>query len=114
MNQQKSAVSFYYPRLFILSFIGLLAIVSAALWLRSAPVKAQAEDELSPEVVAFSESFDNVTAPALPAGWTTSNSGEIDPFRTVTNFPDTLPNAAFVNDPNTSRPRLLSPIFSTN
>ncbi|HEX8368845.1 MAG TPA: FG-GAP-like repeat-containing protein [Pyrinomonadaceae bacterium] len=101
MNQQQSAVSFYYPRLFILSLAGLLAIISTAFWLRSAPVGAQAEDELSPAIVVFSESFDNVTAPALPAGWTTANSGEIDSFKTVTNFPDTLPNAAFVHDPNT-------------
>jgi subtilisin-like proprotein convertase family protein len=101
MNQQQSAASPYYPRLFILSFVGLLAIISTVLWLRAAPVRAQAEDELIPSIIVFSESFDNVSAPALPAGWTTARSGEIDTFTTVTNFPDSAPNAAFVHDPNT-------------
>ncbi len=102
MNQQKSAA--YSPRLFVLGLVGLLAIVSSIFWLRAAPpVRAQeAEDELAPSIVVFSENFDGVTAPALPAGWTTAKTGDIDVFKTVTNLPDSPPNAVFVNDPNTA------------
>ena len=57
----------------------------------------------------LTELFDGVTPPALPAGWssttwTTSNSGVPTPPA------DTLPNAAFVDDPATiSDKQLLSP-----
>jgi hypothetical protein len=46
----------------------------------------------------FSENFDSVTAPALPAGWTTSASGVQTPWVTtaLTNF--SAPNAAFSID----------------
>jgi subtilisin-like proprotein convertase family protein len=43
------------------------------------------------------EDFDEVTAPALPAGWVTSTTTGSD-FTTVTNFADTAPNAAFAID----------------
>ncbi|HLM02833.1 MAG TPA: BACON domain-containing carbohydrate-binding protein, partial [Pyrinomonadaceae bacterium] len=108
MKQQKSAAPGrrrYSPQLFIFGFAVLLAIVSAFLWLRSTPVASaqagESEDELAPAIVVFSEGFDNVTAPALPAGWTTAKSGDIEVFRTVTNNPDSPPNAVFVHDPNT-------------
>ncbi len=39
--------------------------------------------------------FDGVTAPALPAGWTTTGTG---PWVTTTTTPDTPPNAAFGDD----------------
>ena len=57
----------------------------------------------------LTEFFDGVTPPALPAGWssttwTTSNSGVPTPPA------DTLPNAAFVDDPVTiSDKQLFSP-----
>jgi len=57
----------------------------------------------------FAESFDDVTPPALPSGWSsttwvTSNSGGPTPPA------DTPPNAAFVDDPGTiSDKQLLSP-----
>jgi subtilisin-like proprotein convertase family protein len=98
MNKQTAARS-HRPQLFILSFIGLSAIIFSGVWLRSAPVKAQ--EELAPALIVFSENFDSLTAPALPAGWTTTRSGEIDVFKTVSDFPDSPPNAIFVNDPNT-------------
>lgn len=72
------------------------------LWLRSAPAQAKVgAPELQPELVVFSENFDSVTAPALPAGWTTSFSGQITPFTTVAQFPDSPPNSVFTVDPNT-------------
>ncbi|HEY0544319.1 MAG TPA: FG-GAP-like repeat-containing protein [Pyrinomonadaceae bacterium] len=101
MKQESSVGYTRYPKLFVLSLIVMLAIACALIWPRSAPVRAQAGDEFSPSQVVFSESFDTVTAPALPAGWTTTASGVISPFTTVTTFPDSSPNAAFVPDPNT-------------
>ncbi|HEY6942205.1 proprotein convertase P-domain-containing protein [Dokdonella sp.] len=43
------------------------------------------------------ENFDEVTAPALPAGWVTSTTTGTD-FTTVTDAADTAPNAAFATD----------------
>jgi hypothetical protein len=65
----------------------------------------------------FSENFDGVTPPALPAGWTATNVIDPDGILWVTSndgdpFPsaDSLPNAAFVNDPDAiSDKRLDSP-----
>ncbi|MGA9770894.1 MAG: HYR domain-containing protein [Blastocatellia bacterium] len=68
---------------------------------------------LGTENVVFSENFDGVTAPALPAGWTTaSTNGDGDctvggplcalatNWTTATGTADTAPNAAFHNDPS--------------
>jgi N-acetylneuraminic acid mutarotase len=65
----------------------------------------------------FTENFDGVTPPALPAGWTATNVIDPDGILWVTSndgdpFPsaDSLPNAAFVNDPDAiSDKRLDSP-----
>jgi hypothetical protein len=46
----------------------------------------------------FTENFDGVTAPALPAGWTTSNSGVGVAFTTVSSSSDSPPNSAFTPD----------------
>ena len=54
----------------------------------------------------FSQNFDGVTAPALPAGWTTSTSGG-SLWTTSTAQRDTLPNSAFVADPSTITDNLL-------
>jgi hypothetical protein len=51
-----------------------------------------------PSVVAstiFQENFDAVTAPALPAGWTTDVSGSGILWTTSNTSPDTAPNDAF-------------------
>jgi hypothetical protein len=48
---------------------------------------------------AFSQNFDGVVAPALPAGWTTSSSGVAAAnWVTSTTTPDTAPNDAFAPD----------------
>ena len=65
----------------------------------------------------FTENFDGITPPALPAGWTATNVIDPDGILWVTSndgdpFPsaDSLPNAAFVNDPDAiSDKRLDSP-----
>src|SRR5689334_18061736 len=51
-------------------------------------------------VIRYSENFDGVLAPQLPAGWTTSSSGAGSNFVTVTDLRDTVPNAVFA--PNTA------------
>ncbi len=54
---------------------------------------------------AFSENFDGVTVPALPAGWTATNASGPAPLWVTSNsgtptpVADSLPNAAFVDDP---------------
>jgi uncharacterized repeat protein (TIGR01451 family) len=48
----------------------------------------------------FSQNFDGVTAPALPAGWTTSTSGSQSAWATTTSTRDTTPNALFSRDPS--------------
>jgi uncharacterized repeat protein (TIGR01451 family) len=48
----------------------------------------------------FSENFDGVTAPALPAGWTTSASGVQSAWVTSTSARDTMPNSVFSPDPS--------------
>ncbi|HQR35495.1 MAG TPA: S8 family serine peptidase, partial [Blastocatellia bacterium] len=68
----------------------------------------------------FSENFDGVSTPALPAGWTTSfTNGDGDctaggalcalgsNWTTVNTTPDTAPNAAFHNDPSCVSDNLL-------
>jgi CSLREA domain-containing protein/uncharacterized repeat protein (TIGR01451 family) len=66
--------------------------------------------------VLFSENFDNVSAPALPSGWTTANPlNPDDPYQkwaTSTATPESAPNDAFVADPaNTSDAQLTSPVI---
>jgi uncharacterized repeat protein (TIGR01451 family) len=71
---------------------------------------------VGPPVMAFSENFDGVTPPALPAGWTATNASGPAPLWVTSNSgvptpsADSLPNAAFVNDPTVvSDKRLDSP-----
>jgi hypothetical protein len=64
---------------------------------------------LATPVVFLSAHFDNVIAPALPAGWTSSASGA-SPWSTSTSQYDTGPNAVYAPDPATvSDNRLISP-----
>lgn len=62
------------------------------------------------EPSTFAEDFDGVTAPALPAGWTTSAVGAGALWATLTTSNDTPPNAAFTNNPPTaSQQSLVAP-----
>jgi PKD repeat protein/endonuclease/exonuclease/phosphatase family metal-dependent hydrolase len=47
----------------------------------------------------FTQNFDSVAAPSLPAGWTTSASGAQSSWVTSTASADTAPNACFSPDP---------------
>ena len=60
----------------------------------------------------FVERFDSVTAPALPTGWTTTESGAETNWTTAAGTDDTAPNAAFVPDVgDIGLSELLSPSF---
>jgi hypothetical protein len=94
--------------------LGLLVVAAAAVALARIAIAVAMDGSDRVEVqcdpiLLFLEEFDDVTAPALPAGWSsmtwvTSNSGVPAPPA------DTLPNAAFVDDPSTiSDKQLLSP-----
>ena len=51
-------------------------------------------------VSTYTENFDGVTAPTLPAGWTTSVSGVGAPFVTTTSTNDSPPNSVFTSNPS--------------
>ena len=67
----------------------------------------------TPPPGSCSANFDNVTAPALPAGWTSVTTvGALPPWVTSTTSPDTAPNDAFAQDiPTASNTELISPPF---
>src|SRR5262249_39780929 len=54
--------------------------------------------QLGQIATVFTENFDGVTAPALPAGWTTSATGYQSNWVTQTSVRDTVPNAPFSTD----------------
>jgi len=63
----------------------------------------------------FSENFDGVTSPALPAGWTTAQTGATPPavFATTATTPNSTPNAAFTNGVATvASNSLVSPVIN--
>ncbi len=63
--------------------------------------------------VAFQENFDAVTAPALPAGWTTSAMGAQQNWTTSTVQIQTPPNSVFSPDPNqVGLNEMVSPAFA--
>lgn len=92
-----------YPKTLTLILIGILACSLVLIDFRAPKhVNAQDDSNLVPSLIVFSESFDSVVAPELPAGWTTSTTGQQNElFRTVTSLPDSPPNAVFTNDPIT-------------
>jgi len=65
-------------------------------------------------VQTFAQNFDGVAAPALPAGWTTTNiTGTVNNWATTTAVSDTSPNSVFVADvASTSENALVSPVIS--
>ena len=52
------------------------------------------------KAVAFQEKFDSVTAPELPAGWTTGATGAQQNWKTSTTQIQSMPNSVFSPDPN--------------
>ncbi|PYJ10943.1 MAG: hypothetical protein DMF06_04410, partial [Verrucomicrobia bacterium] len=63
--------------------------------------------------VTLSENFDGVTAPALPAGWTTAVNGAGIPWQTSTTLPTSGPNDAFAFPaPNVGDAELITPLVT--
>ena len=61
------------------------------------------------------ESFDGVSAPALPAGWTTTASGGQSAWVTSTSSSDSAPNSAFATDgTSTGVTELVSPAINVS
>jgi hypothetical protein len=59
------------------------------------------------------ENFDAVSAPALPAGWTTATTGVPPLWRTSTGQRDSLPNAAYcTNAASTGATELVTPVIN--
>ena len=63
----------------------------------------------TPCPVSFSQNFDGVTVPNLPAGWVATNPVDPDGVKWVTSptSPHTTPNDAFVNDPGAISDKVL-------
>ena len=69
-------------------------------------------DTITCLITVCGETFDGVTAPALPLGWTTAATGTESPWVTSTTTPDTAPNDAFAPDPSgVGNTELISPSF---
>ncbi|HEX8248194.1 MAG TPA: hypothetical protein VF599_08495, partial [Pyrinomonadaceae bacterium] len=60
---------------------------------------SRAQDESRPSAIRLFENFDNVSAPALPAGWTTTRTGSNLLFVTAPASPATPPHALYTNNP---------------
>ena len=95
MNDRNTTRSGSLPAIIIA--LAVISIMAVSIY-RSSGVRAQS-DQIAPSVVVFSENFDGVTAPNLPAGWVATASGASIPFETVNTIPDSAPNAIFTNDP---------------
>ncbi|MBI5384035.1 MAG: trypsin-like peptidase domain-containing protein [Verrucomicrobia bacterium] len=68
--------------------------------------------DLGTPLLALSQNFDGVSAPALPAGWTASVTGSGNAWATSTTQRDTWPNAAFASGPpSVTDNRLTSPFI---
>ena len=61
-----------------------------------------------PNFTGTSQNFDGVTAPALPAGWSQTNSGAITGWVTNTALANSAPNSAFVATPATAGEGILN------
>ncbi len=81
-------------KLWFAAVLILLAIVLFS----SFSEKTSATGETLQGVVKYSENFDGVTAPQLPAGWTTSASGAGANFVSATNFNYSAPNSVFASN----------------
>ncbi len=66
-----------------------------------------------PSTTVFADSFDSVTAPGLPSGWTTTASGSHPAWVSQTNVADTAPNAAFgATASGVGQSELVSPVIA--
>jgi hypothetical protein len=107
-NPKRSLVRLCRGICVLLSIVGVAVVLTRMAAAMAVDGRVQPDVQCDP-VPLLLEFFDGVTPPALPTGWSsttwvTSNSGVPTPPA------DTLPNAAFVDDPATiSDKQLLSP-----
>lgn len=104
------------------NFILLLLLVAAAIAIGPTVAGIRTRPGRCPPCAVFMtsiENFDNVTAPALPMSWLATNALGPPPLWVTSNTglpsppADTLPNAAFIDDPDAvSDKRLDSMLFS--
>src|SRR5207253_11228816 len=79
----------------------------------TATMAPSATPSVSPCGTAFTQNFDGVIAPALPAGWTTVATGIEVPWVTSTANPASAPNAAFAPDvTNIGNTELITPTIA--
>jgi uncharacterized repeat protein (TIGR01451 family) len=68
---------------------------------------------LGKPLIVLTQNFDAVTAPRLPSDWTTTASNGVSRWVTSTNLHDTVPNAAFADEPpSPGTEDLISPLVS--
>ena len=109
MERQKNL---RFSGLLVIGIFSILFAIFSVIWFGSSSAKAQ-EAELSASVVAFNESFDSVAVPALPIGWSGTNSGGSMAFKTVSTISDSAPNAIYTNDPDvTGNATLTTPLIA--
>ncbi len=78
--------------------VSLIVVCSICILMNSSSPKISAQSEMSDSfqnIVRYSENFDGINAPQLPANWTISTTGTGVNFATVTDNFDTAPNAVF-------------------
>lgn len=65
----------------------------------TSPIAVPVSFQVGITAVVFSENFDSVTAPSLPAGWITAQTGSTPPalWATTATGADSAPNSAFTN-----------------
>ena len=102
MKRKSPAAAVRRLTLIVLSIAVLIAFGSLIVSKRVNKVSAQEEQD-SPQATVYSENFDGVTAPALPAGWTSSATGSMtQPFVTTTAGCMSSPNCVYANTPLTA------------
>ena len=102
------------PTTFAIGAAAVVALASTAFWV----LKSQGSPEGCVGDGLLIENFDGVTPPTLPVGWVATNAIDPDGVFWVTSNSgnpsppaDSLPNAAFVNDPGAISDKRLDILF---
>jgi hypothetical protein len=100
---------------FAICSAAVIALATTASWV----LKSQDSPDGCGGIQLLIENFDGVTPPALPPGWVAANAIDPDGIFWVTSNSgdpsppaDSLPNAAFVNDPGAISDKRLDSVSS--
>jgi len=97
--------------LVLLLILGLLLTVPR----QSTALGGASQDDSRIMVLNLTENFDGVTAPALPAGWTTIGAGSNPAFVTATGSSESAPNMLSVPNPSSAgQTEIVSPSFTVH